>query len=199
MSGIPDPRLIAVTDASERPWLVLVSSPTWDQPQVPEIEAIQAPRLSVWMRLHSYLVPLAEAPRLREWAVGRDWYGLWMPGLAEPQNVLLGAHPMVRSGPRRMDRSTRGKQELTARCLRSSNAQRGTAVQACRGTRPPTKRLAVTSRLVVWSTSLVCTGEWTSPRVTRSEWLSATPRSSREGRRPSRCAATSCRNWHKPG
>jgi hypothetical protein len=30
MSGIPDPLdLIAVTDASERPWLVLVSIPTW--------------------------------------------------------------------------------------------------------------------------------------------------------------------------
>ena len=94
MSGIPDPLdLIAVTDTSERPWLVLVSIPTWDQPQAPEIEALQAPRLNVWMRLHAYLVPLAEAPTLREWAVGKDWFGLWMPGLAEPHNVLLGAHP----------------------------------------------------------------------------------------------------------
>jgi hypothetical protein len=45
------------------------------------------------MRLHGYLVPMADVPTLCEWAVGKDWNGLWMPGLAEPHNVLLGAHP----------------------------------------------------------------------------------------------------------
>jgi hypothetical protein len=51
MRGVPDPLdLIAVTDTNERPWLVPVSIPTWDQPQAPEIEALQAPRLMglVW-------------------------------------------------------------------------------------------------------------------------------------------------------
>lgn len=94
LSGIPDPLdLIAVTDASEKPWLVLVSIPSWDQPQAPEIEALQAPRLSAWMRLQAYFVRLSDVAALREWAVGKDWFGLWMPGLAEPHNVLLGAHP----------------------------------------------------------------------------------------------------------
>jgi len=94
MSGVPDPLdLIAVSDASGVPWLVLVSNPKWEQPLAPETEALHAPRLDVWMQLHAYLVPLRDATGLCEWAKGKDWFGRWMPEAAEAHNVLLGAHP----------------------------------------------------------------------------------------------------------
>lgn len=94
MSGVPDPLdLIAVSDASGVPWLVLVSNPNWEQPLPPEIEALHAPQLDVWMQLHAYLVPLRDATAMCEWAKGRDWFGRWMPEAAEAHNVLLSAHP----------------------------------------------------------------------------------------------------------
>jgi hypothetical protein len=94
MAGVPDPLdLIAVSDPEGAPWLVLVSNPNWEQPLPPEIEALHAPRLYVWMQLHAYLVPLSGASALSEWATGKDWLGRWMPEIAEPHNVLLGAHP----------------------------------------------------------------------------------------------------------
>jgi hypothetical protein len=94
MTGVPDPLdLIAVSDASRVPWLVLVSNPSWTQPLAPEIEALRLPQLYVWMHLHGYLVPVEEAAELRKWATGKDWFGRWMPEMAEVHNVLLGAHP----------------------------------------------------------------------------------------------------------
>jgi hypothetical protein len=94
MTAVPDPLdLIAVTDDSGDPWLVLVSMPDWDQPLPPEIAALRAPRLAVWMQVHAYLVPLAEATELCDWARDKDWYGRWMPDIPEAHNVLLGAHP----------------------------------------------------------------------------------------------------------
>jgi len=94
MTGVPDPLdLIAVSDPEGVPWLVLVSNPNWKQPLPPEIEALHALRLNVWMQLHAYLVPLSEVRALSEWANGKDWFGRWMPEIAEPHDVLLGAHP----------------------------------------------------------------------------------------------------------
>jgi hypothetical protein len=94
MTAVPDPLdLIAVTDDGGDPWLVLVSMPDWDQPLPPEIAALRAPRLAVWMQVHAYLVPLAEATELCDWARDKDWYGRWMPDIPEAHNVLLGAHP----------------------------------------------------------------------------------------------------------
>lgn len=94
MTGAPDPLdLIAVSDPESRPWLVLVSNPDWKQPLPPEIEALHAPRLEMWMQLHAYLVPLSEARTLSEWASGKDWSGRRMPEIAAAYNVLLGAHP----------------------------------------------------------------------------------------------------------
>ncbi len=94
MTGVPDPLdLIGVSDPHGGPWLVLVSNPDWNQPLPPEIEALHVPRLDVWMQLHAYLVPVAGARALSEWANGKDWFGRWMPEIAEAHNVLLGAHP----------------------------------------------------------------------------------------------------------
>lgn len=94
MTGVPDPLdLIAVSDPEGVPWLVLVSNPDWEQPLPPEIEALHAPRLVTWMQLHAYLIPISEARALSEWASGKDWFGRWMPEIAEAHNVLLGAHP----------------------------------------------------------------------------------------------------------
>ncbi|HEV2377003.1 MAG TPA: hypothetical protein VGS19_33175 [Streptosporangiaceae bacterium] len=94
MAGVPDPlALIAVNDPQQAPHLVLISHPSWQQPLPPEIEAQRPPRLTVWMQIQAYLVPVSQAPSLCEWAQGKDWQGRWMPEVAEPHNVLLGAHP----------------------------------------------------------------------------------------------------------
>jgi hypothetical protein len=94
MTGVPDPLdLIAVSDPDGVSWMVVVSNPDWEQPLPPEIDALDAPRLDVWMQLHTYIVPVDEAAALCEWAKGKDWFGRWMPDIAEPHNVLLGAHP----------------------------------------------------------------------------------------------------------
>jgi hypothetical protein len=94
MLGVPDPLdLIAVSAPDGTPWLVLVSNPDWKQPMPPEIEALHPSSLQIWMQLHAYLVPLSEAGALSGWAGGKDWFGRWMPDIAEPHNVLLGAYP----------------------------------------------------------------------------------------------------------
>jgi hypothetical protein len=94
MTGVPDPMdLIVVSDAARVPWLVLASTRDWKQPLAPEIEALRVPQLYMWMHLQAYLIPVEQAAELCEWAKGKDWFGRWMPEMAEPHNVLLGAHP----------------------------------------------------------------------------------------------------------
>jgi len=94
MTGVPDPMdSIVVSDAASVPWLVLGSTQDWKQPLAPEIEALRVPQLYIWMHLHAYLIPVAQAAELTAWAKGKDWFGRWMPEMAEPHNVLLGAHP----------------------------------------------------------------------------------------------------------
>jgi hypothetical protein len=94
MVGVPDPLdLIAVTDKGGGPWLVLLSNPDWEQPLPPEIQALGAPRLAVWMQVHAYLSAVADVTDLRVWADGKDWFGRWMPETPDMHNVLLGAHP----------------------------------------------------------------------------------------------------------
>jgi hypothetical protein len=94
MIGVPDPMdLLAVTDPDGTQWLTLVSFPHWRQQHAPEVEALSPPTRDTWMQLHAYLVPTNEAKTLKPWATGRDWYGRWMPDIAEPANLLLGAHP----------------------------------------------------------------------------------------------------------
>jgi len=94
MNGVPDPMdLIAVSDQEGEPWLVLVSTPNWDQPLPPEVEALRRPRLAMWMNLSAYLVPIGAATALSKWAKGKDWSERRMPESPEAHNVLLGAHP----------------------------------------------------------------------------------------------------------
>lgn len=94
MAGVPDPLdLMAVTDPGRTDWLVLVTNHHWEQPLPPEVVALEAPRLDVWMQLHAYVVSTGEAGGLAEWAKGKDWFGRWMPDIAEAHNVLLGSFP----------------------------------------------------------------------------------------------------------
>lgn len=94
MAGVPDPLdLLAVSDTNGASWLVLVANHDWEQPLPPEVVALEAPRLDVWMQLHAYLVPTAQIGALTAWAPDKDWFGRWMPDVAEPHNVLLGSHP----------------------------------------------------------------------------------------------------------
>ena len=94
MVGVPDPLdFLAVSDADGADWIVLVANHRWEQPLPPEVVALQVPRLQVWMQLHAYLVSMAEVGALTEWAQDKDWFGRWMPEVAEQHNVLLGSHP----------------------------------------------------------------------------------------------------------
>lgn len=94
VAGVPDPLdLLAVSDTDRASWLVLVANHDWGQPLPPEVVALEAPRLDVWMQLHAYLVPTAQVDALTAWAQDKDWFGRWMPDVAEPHNVLLGSHP----------------------------------------------------------------------------------------------------------
>ena len=72
---------------------MLLSNPDWEQPLPPEIQALGAPRLAVWMQVHAYLLAVADVTDLRVWADGKDWFGRWMPETPDMHNVLLGAHP----------------------------------------------------------------------------------------------------------
>ena len=94
MGGVPDPLdLIAVADPAGVQWLILESSPSWEQPLAPEIEALRPPRLAARMNLRAYLVPTEATAPLREWAKDQDWSGGWMPESVDVHNVLLGSHP----------------------------------------------------------------------------------------------------------
>jgi sulfur relay (sulfurtransferase) DsrF/TusC family protein len=94
MAGVPDPLdVLAVTDTDGARWLVLLANHNWKQPLPPEVVALEPPRLDVWMQLHAYLVPTDQADALTAWAQDKDWFGRWMPDVAEAHNVLLGSHP----------------------------------------------------------------------------------------------------------
>lgn len=94
MSGVPDPLdLIAVTDPSGEPWLVLVSNPDWEQPLPVEIEALRPPQRDIKLNLAAYLVPTSKVAGIRRWARGKDWAEQEMPDTPDVHNVLLGSHP----------------------------------------------------------------------------------------------------------
>ncbi|MBD8660750.1 ATP-binding protein [Frigoribacterium sp. CFBP 8754] len=94
MSGIPDPiDLLGPTDPDGNQWIALLSFPSWRQEHDPEVLAVNPPTRDAWMQLHAYLVPTDELETLKSWAMGRDWFGRWMPDIAEPANLLLGGHP----------------------------------------------------------------------------------------------------------
>jgi hypothetical protein len=96
MAGVPDPLdLLSVSDPFGVSWLVLVANHDWEQPLPPEVVALEAPRLDLWMELHAYLVPTARVGALPAWARDKDWFGRWMPDIAEAHNVLLGSYPDV--------------------------------------------------------------------------------------------------------
>ena len=45
------------------------------------------------MQVHSYLIPMASLPAMRDWAADKDWHGGWMPKSADIHNALLASHP----------------------------------------------------------------------------------------------------------
>jgi len=100
LDGVPDPMdLIAVTAPGGAGWLSLVRHASWTQVHLPEISALAAPNLNVWMQIRGYLVPCAEVSALREWASGpdgggQDWDGRWMAENADVHSRLLGAFPV---------------------------------------------------------------------------------------------------------
>ena len=94
LEGVPDPLdLIALTAPDGTQWLSLIRHSNWTQELPPEIAALNAPNLNVWMQIRGYLVPVGNADALRKWAVGKDWDGRWMPENADVHSRLLGAHP----------------------------------------------------------------------------------------------------------
>ncbi|OAH26516.1 hypothetical protein AYJ05_03450 [Corynebacterium stationis] len=94
MDGVPDPiDLICLTDHKEQKWVKLLSYPHWEQEVLPEWVSSEPPTRYMWMNIHSYLVPSNSYEELQGWAEEKDWQGGWMPDIAEPSNLLLGAHP----------------------------------------------------------------------------------------------------------
>lgn len=99
LDGVPDPLdLIALASPDGTAWLSLVRHASWDQVLPPEIAALKAPNLNIWMQVRGYLVPVAEEAALRTWVEGpnmegQDWDGRWMAENAEVYSRLLAAHP----------------------------------------------------------------------------------------------------------
>ena len=94
VQGMPDPLdLIAVQDHDGRPWLTLETLPDWPETLQPDEEALDWPKLIVWMQIRSYLIPIASLPTIQNWAADKDWYGKWMPGSVDIHNALLASHP----------------------------------------------------------------------------------------------------------
>ena len=94
INGLPDPLdLIAVQDPDGRPWLALETHPSWPETLQPDEEALHRRKLDVWMQVHSYLIPMASLPAMRDWAADKDWHGGWMPKSADIHNALLASHP----------------------------------------------------------------------------------------------------------
>ncbi|MDP3949177.1 NACHT domain-containing NTPase [Microbacterium sp.] len=99
LDGVPDPvDLITLTSPDGTQWLSLVRHGSWTQVHPPEIAALKAPNLNVWVQIRGYLVPSADVPALRNWVEGpngegQDWDGRWMAENAEVHSSLLGALP----------------------------------------------------------------------------------------------------------
>ncbi|MFC8532057.1 NACHT domain-containing protein [Nocardia sp. NPDC057227] len=94
LDGVPDPLdLISLTALDGKRWLSLIRHCSWTQVLPPEVAALGAHNLDVWMQIRGYLVRVGEAESIGKWAVGKDWYGRWMPDNAEIHNRLLAAHP----------------------------------------------------------------------------------------------------------
>ena len=99
LHGVPDPLdLVSVASLSGTHWLSLVRHDNWTQVHPPEITALKAPSLNVWMQLRSYLVRSTDVPALRGWlrgpnSEGQDWDGRWMAENADIHSRLLGAFP----------------------------------------------------------------------------------------------------------
>lgn len=99
LAGVPDPlELINATSPDGSQWLSLMRHDNWTQELPPEIAALKAPSLNVWVQLRGYLVRSADVRTLRRWAEGeggqgQDWDGRWMPENADVHSRLLGALP----------------------------------------------------------------------------------------------------------
>jgi hypothetical protein len=95
LEGIPDPLdLIALTGPGGEQWVALIRHASWSQVLPPEVAALNAPNMNVWMQIRGYLVPTADVQALRAWAAtGKDWDGRWMSENADVHSRLLGAHP----------------------------------------------------------------------------------------------------------
>ncbi|EWS82446.1 hypothetical protein BF93_10880 [Brachybacterium phenoliresistens] len=99
LDGVPDPLdLIHVVSPTGTQWLSLIRHESWKQAHPPEITALKAPNLNVWMQVRGYLVPTADVPALLDWlkgtdGEGQDWDGRWMAENADVHSRLLGALP----------------------------------------------------------------------------------------------------------
>lgn len=99
LDGVPDPMdLVIVTSPGGAQWLSLVRHSSWTQVHPPEITALKAPNLNVWVQVRGYLVPSSDLPALRGWlkgpnGEGQDWDGRWMAENADVHPRLLGALP----------------------------------------------------------------------------------------------------------
>lgn len=97
LDGVPDPLdLIALVNPAGEPWLAMHQHANWTQELAPEVAALGAPSMNIWMQIRCYLVAKGNADALISWVCeggGQDFDGRWMPEHSEVHNQLLAAHP----------------------------------------------------------------------------------------------------------
>jgi hypothetical protein len=87
-SDLPDPRrLLTARDPSGDEWIVLESHAEWQKDTPGAAYEARPHRRDMWVRSQSYLAPRAGVDDIREWSIGKNWMGLWMP---TPPNYGLG-------------------------------------------------------------------------------------------------------------
>lgn len=79
---------ISVIDDSKTEWLVLEGYPESSEPKPLGAESWNFPRKNIWHHIHCYLVPKADASKLKSWAENQNFMGRWMPEHTERYEVF---------------------------------------------------------------------------------------------------------------
>jgi hypothetical protein len=85
--------LLIVTDPADGSrWLNGEGYFSWKQQPPADQESTDVERRELWYTCHGYFVRTDEAQPFMKWAEGVDFWGQWMPQVAEVYRVFLGEH-----------------------------------------------------------------------------------------------------------
>jgi hypothetical protein len=98
-TDVPRPEsLMRVEDPFRNEWIALQSQVTWRASDA-YAGRHRPDRRQLWMRSQASLISSDHADRIRRWASGQDWMGLWMPTPSEFMNGPLGSYPTLPPWP----------------------------------------------------------------------------------------------------